>query len=686
MKNLQIINQNLLFHNSTKEGFYHKIAHDIVYDEPKQLVVRYKENLLWEEDSEFFKRFYLVGESTSRIPKIAEYYSIYSLLIPNYSLLEPNKVLSRYLRKKVKLLEELVVRDEQEEQRNCNFQAIIPKSLIESTHLYESSQLPQVTETMRSLSLIYGKSKYPTISKEWDCSSEENSIFFNLQLPSLKVKEKTEIPSSSELTEYQDNKQACNAKPSKKMNKNLIKLDLLKLMAKPILYKQFKSTEFEKTKFRQLMTEGNFKKSNIGTTKQLSKDSKTEIFKSSTQHTSNTNLRKIKSIVTSVDCKSQKQPLTTKSSYRLIPKCNKNEKSGNTNSNPRPTDFLQTVKSIFKTSPTSPCKGKFLNNNNNIITPFSNLSRIIEDKPTDFPAPPNENSNREIISKNIYKINFNFNLNLNLIKSKTNLLSEGNKQSAKSTTSNTKTVFHKQLKKDELASPQQKEQIITATPSFKIGHEKSNKSDGHSVFQLQSRNSKSLYPSVIHTADSTKMQGNLKTFFLTNNIFSKENSKEKLLKSTKLNIGITQTKNSNKPSMAKSKAIPNSAINIHLITSKSKTNQSKKEIPNLKTNSSLIHLMKPSLDSIKPTIFKPKFNMLSQYKKDTQISENSQKSAICKNLSIGNSISLGLKPSKVADEKVTKSLKGISTAIAKSKVTKSSKVLKEAALTRKPQK
>ena len=106
MKKFNIIKYNLNQHSCTTDDFSFKVIHDIVYDEPKVIVVAYKENLLWDEDTEFLKRFYNINESINRLPKIGEYYHLFSIKVPNYSsLFNFKKILIKYISKKQKILE-----------------------------------------------------------------------------------------------------------------------------------------------------------------------------------------------------------------------------------------------------------------------------------------------------------------------------------------------------------------------------------------------------------------------------------------------------------------------------------------------------------------------------------------------------------------------------------------------------
>ena len=75
-----------------------KIVNDIIYNEPTKVVAMFKDFLIMDDSSEFFKRPYAVAESIDRLPKIIEYYNKFSRVFPNYILLENE---SKYMYKNI---------------------------------------------------------------------------------------------------------------------------------------------------------------------------------------------------------------------------------------------------------------------------------------------------------------------------------------------------------------------------------------------------------------------------------------------------------------------------------------------------------------------------------------------------------------------------------------------------------
>ena len=61
------------------------IINDIIYNEKTHIVAKFKDYLIYDDNSEFFKRYYKSYESILRLPKYFEYYHTYSKIYPNYT-------------------------------------------------------------------------------------------------------------------------------------------------------------------------------------------------------------------------------------------------------------------------------------------------------------------------------------------------------------------------------------------------------------------------------------------------------------------------------------------------------------------------------------------------------------------------------------------------------------------------
>jgi hypothetical protein len=147
---MKVIYKNLQKYSINRTQVNIKLINDIIYDEKKHIVCIFKDYLLWDEHSGFLKRFYNYVESTGRIPKICSYYVKYSLMKPNYFMLNCFKMLYKNFKKQKKLLELM----EENEDR-------IPDNNMEKDKTYskllKNSQLVDSHFIMHSESIIQRK-------------------------------------------------------------------------------------------------------------------------------------------------------------------------------------------------------------------------------------------------------------------------------------------------------------------------------------------------------------------------------------------------------------------------------------------------------------------------------------------------------------------------------------------------
>jgi len=91
----------------TSKDFYNvKIVNDIIYNEPTHTVAVFKDYLIYDDLSEFLKRFYSEQEAVQRLPKVFEFYEKYSKVFPNYVNLGENKYMYKNIERKQKVIDE----------------------------------------------------------------------------------------------------------------------------------------------------------------------------------------------------------------------------------------------------------------------------------------------------------------------------------------------------------------------------------------------------------------------------------------------------------------------------------------------------------------------------------------------------------------------------------------------------
>ena len=109
-----------LFKKYTSGNFsYHKIlANNLIFNDTCRIVARFKDYLIFDDNTEFLRRFYTNEESFPRLERILTFYETYSKIFPNYMILKESKYLYRNIRKKQKMIDAVnEIKREEEENR-----------------------------------------------------------------------------------------------------------------------------------------------------------------------------------------------------------------------------------------------------------------------------------------------------------------------------------------------------------------------------------------------------------------------------------------------------------------------------------------------------------------------------------------------------------------------------------------
>ena len=182
--------KNLKKYSTSKRKYNKFIINSIIFDYRIHKVAVFKNNLLWDESSEFLKRLYKKRESIEKIPKICEYYEKYTLFPPVYFGLEGLLVIimNKWTKKKKNYLE--YVEDHEEEKK---------KSKIKESFepLINNSSLNSITNSKNTLELtkFENDSKKSLFDKNKLSSTKKNNQKNNNELN----KEKNENLSFSEV-------------------------------------------------------------------------------------------------------------------------------------------------------------------------------------------------------------------------------------------------------------------------------------------------------------------------------------------------------------------------------------------------------------------------------------------------------------------------------------------------------
>ena len=91
-------------YTSGKYSFAKISINHLIFNEDCQIVARFKDFLIFDDNTEFIRRFYPIKEANPRLKKILTFYEKYSKVFPNYLVLKENKYLYRNLHKKQKMI------------------------------------------------------------------------------------------------------------------------------------------------------------------------------------------------------------------------------------------------------------------------------------------------------------------------------------------------------------------------------------------------------------------------------------------------------------------------------------------------------------------------------------------------------------------------------------------------------
>ena len=71
-----------------------------MYNEQRHIVSVFKEYLIYDDFSEYLKRFYQGKEARDRLPHVFKFYENYSKVFPNYVSIPESKYMFRNIQKK----------------------------------------------------------------------------------------------------------------------------------------------------------------------------------------------------------------------------------------------------------------------------------------------------------------------------------------------------------------------------------------------------------------------------------------------------------------------------------------------------------------------------------------------------------------------------------------------------------
>ena len=147
-----------------------QIGH-IIENDSCHIVSLFKEHLIYDEGTDFLRRFYGRRESTIRLDKLYEYYNASSMLFPNYTALPEGKYIYKNIMKKQKVIDLMEAMDEEKENQKKNKKEK-EEDRVFDTKIYESIAFEPDISKIKEIFNI-------TIKNPIDDSFEEIEKFTN---------------------------------------------------------------------------------------------------------------------------------------------------------------------------------------------------------------------------------------------------------------------------------------------------------------------------------------------------------------------------------------------------------------------------------------------------------------------------------------------------------------------------
>ena len=120
--NSSILTKKILYkkYSQFRYSFSLFCTNNLIFNEKCRIVARFKDYLVYDDSTEFLRRFYLKRELRSRLKQIYNFYESYCKIFPNYMILPESQFLYRNIRKKQKMIDAFneIKREEEENRRH----------------------------------------------------------------------------------------------------------------------------------------------------------------------------------------------------------------------------------------------------------------------------------------------------------------------------------------------------------------------------------------------------------------------------------------------------------------------------------------------------------------------------------------------------------------------------------------
>ena len=161
---LRQISYTKLFKKYTSGNFsFNKICiNNLIFNENCLVVSRFKDFLIYDDNTEFFRRFYPIKDSFPKLEHILNFYEKYSKIFPNYLVLKENKYLYRNIRKKQKMIDALneLKREEKENRKKLKSKEYSKDKRNQGSELFTKNIKKEIKNYQKNISFQNYKNSF----------------------------------------------------------------------------------------------------------------------------------------------------------------------------------------------------------------------------------------------------------------------------------------------------------------------------------------------------------------------------------------------------------------------------------------------------------------------------------------------------------------------------------------------
>ena len=143
---------------------------NLVFNETCLVTAKFKDFLIYDDNTEFIRKFFSSKDTNIRLKRILIFYETYSKIFPNYLVIEENKYLYRNIRKKQKMIDAI---NEIKREENENKKLLKEKCKVGDKNLYDNNELftPKIKEEIKT---FQNNISFKNYKNSFDSNKDEN--------------------------------------------------------------------------------------------------------------------------------------------------------------------------------------------------------------------------------------------------------------------------------------------------------------------------------------------------------------------------------------------------------------------------------------------------------------------------------------------------------------------------------